>query len=129
MAHAAAGSNCCTAPARIAAGRRLACWRAAERLERLLAALRASLAEETLPALDADVRALLATMTWAQLADILRLTRSCCVAPRAAGASQRGAAPDAVAAGGRGRALAAAATGRASPRARRRAGGQDREAV
>ena len=47
---------------------------AAERQERLFAALRASLAEETLPALEADVRALLANMTWAHLAQILRVT-------------------------------------------------------
>ena len=49
---------------------------AAERQERLFAALRASLAHETLPALDADVRAHVATMTWAHLTEILRVTRS-----------------------------------------------------
>mgnify|MGYP004171193529 CR=1 FL=1 len=36
--------------------------------ERVFAALRASLAHEELPALDADVHALLPTMTWAQIA-------------------------------------------------------------
>ena len=47
-----------------------------ERQERVFAALRASLAHETLPALDADVRTLLPTMTWAQIAEIMRVTRS-----------------------------------------------------
>ena len=48
----------------------------AGRQERVLAALRASLAHETLPALDADVRALLPIMTWAQIAETMRATRS-----------------------------------------------------
>ena len=48
----------------------------AGRQERVFAALRASLAHETLPALDADVRALLPTMTWAQIAETMRATRS-----------------------------------------------------
>ena len=63
-------------PGRCPPGRRLACWVLPSGCERLLAALRASLAEETLRALDADVRALIPTMTWAQLAEILRVTRS-----------------------------------------------------
>jgi hypothetical protein len=46
------------------------------RQERVFAALRASLAHETLPALAADVRTLLPTMTWAQIAQTLRVTRS-----------------------------------------------------
>ena len=48
----------------------------AGRQERVFAALRASLAHEELPALDADVRALLPTMTWAQIAQTMRVTRS-----------------------------------------------------
>ena len=47
-----------------------------ERQERVLEALRASLAHETLPALDADVRALLPIMTWAQIAETMRVIRS-----------------------------------------------------
>ena len=49
---------------------------AAERLERLLAALRVSLADETLTPLDAEVRALIPTVTWANTAEIMRVTRS-----------------------------------------------------
>ena len=48
----------------------------AERQERVFAALHASLAHETLPALDAGVRALIPTITWAQIAQILRHTGS-----------------------------------------------------
>lgn len=48
----------------------------AEQQERVFAALRASLAHEELPALDADVRALLPTMTWAQIAQTMRVTGS-----------------------------------------------------
>ena len=48
----------------------------AGRKERVLAALRASLAHETLPALHADVRALLTTMTWEQIAETMRVTGS-----------------------------------------------------
>jgi hypothetical protein len=48
----------------------------AEPQERVLAALRASLAHESLPALEADVRALLPTMTWAQIAQTMRVTGS-----------------------------------------------------
>ena len=75
MAHAAAGSNCCTGSLDCS-GASSGLLRDDERLQRLLAALHTSLAEETLRALDADVRALITAMTWAQLADILRLTRS-----------------------------------------------------
>ena len=48
----------------------------AEPQERILAALRASLAHETLPALEADVRALIPTMTWADIAQTMRATGS-----------------------------------------------------
>ena len=48
----------------------------AERQERVFAALHASLAHETLPTLDADVRSLLPTMTWAQIAQTMRVTGS-----------------------------------------------------
>ena len=73
MSHAQAGANLTAAspdPTEAASG----LLAAAERQERLFTALRASLAEETLPALEADARALLATMTWAQLAESLRVT-------------------------------------------------------
>ena len=48
----------------------------AGRQERVFAALRASLAHETLPALDAGVRALIPTITWAQIAMTLHHTGS-----------------------------------------------------
>ena len=48
----------------------------AGRQERVFAALRASLAHETLPALHADVSALLPTITWAQIAQTMRVTGS-----------------------------------------------------
>ena len=48
----------------------------AERQERVFAALCASLALWTLPALDANVHALLPTMTWAQIAQTMRVTGS-----------------------------------------------------
>ena len=75
MAHAPDGSRPAAArPRPTAAASGL--LGAAERHERLLAALRASLADETLPPLDADVRALIPTVTWAHLAEIMRVTRS-----------------------------------------------------
>ena len=73
MEHAPTGANC-TAASPDCSGAASGLLAAAERQERLLAALRASLADETLPALDADVRAHLVTMTWAQLAESLRVT-------------------------------------------------------
>ena len=73
MAHAPAGANC-TAASPDCSGAASGLLAAAERQERLLAALRASLADETLPALEADVRAHLVTMTWAQLAESMRVT-------------------------------------------------------
>ena len=48
----------------------------AGRQERVFAALHASLAHEALPALAADVRALIPTITWAQIAMTLRHTGS-----------------------------------------------------
>ena len=72
MAHAPAGANRTARPD--PTGMASGLLPAAERQERLFAALHASLADETLPALEADVRAHVATMTWAQLADILRVT-------------------------------------------------------
>ena len=72
MAHAPAGANRTARPD--PTGMASGLLPAAERQERLFAALRAALAEETLPALEADVRAPLATMTWAQLAEIMRVT-------------------------------------------------------
>ena len=73
MEHAPTGANC-TAASPDCSGAASGLLAAAERQERLFAALRASLADETLPALDADVRAHLVTMTWAQLAESLRVT-------------------------------------------------------
>ena len=75
MAHAPAESNC-TATSPDCSGTSSGLLGAAERQGRLLAALHASLVDETLPALDADMRALFTTFTWAQLAEILRVTRS-----------------------------------------------------
>ena len=75
MAHAPTGSNC-TAASPDYSGAASGLLGAAERQERLFAALHTSLAHESLPTLDADVRAHVATVTWAQLAEIMRVTRS-----------------------------------------------------
>ena len=75
MTHAPVGSRL-TAAGPKTTGASFAFLGTAERQERILAALRASLAHETLPALHADVRALLPIMTWAQIAETMRATRS-----------------------------------------------------
>ena len=75
MAHAPTAS-CHTVARPDQRGPSFALLGGAGRQERVFAALRASLADETLPALHADVRALLPTMTWAQIAQTVRVTGS-----------------------------------------------------
>jgi hypothetical protein len=75
MAHAPTASDLTAAGPR-PSGASSAFLGSAERQERVFAALRASLAHETLPALEADVRALIPTMTWADIAQTMRATGS-----------------------------------------------------
>ena len=53
-----------------------ASWGGPEQQQRVLAALHASLAQETLPTLPTDVLALVPAMSWGQIAETMRLTRS-----------------------------------------------------
>jgi hypothetical protein len=51
-------------------------WGGAEQLGRVFAALRVSLADDALPRLPVEVHALVGEITWAQVADMLRISES-----------------------------------------------------
>ena len=51
-------------------------WGGREQLARVLGALRRCLADDALPPLPAEVRALVADLSWAQVADTMRLAES-----------------------------------------------------
>ena len=59
-----------------ASGSSLASWGGPEQQQRVFAALHASLAQETLPALPTEVLALVPVVSWGQIAETMRLTRS-----------------------------------------------------